>query len=504
MPPTGNTTVPTPEDPSSSPPSSLSERVVPALFLCWSAHDAHRIGEVALFDPRARAPFTLGREDPGDPARVHFFQLRPGESHDGGALTGKNISREQLRITVEDDALRVLVTGKASVLVDGTSVPCGTSVVLRPGAVVEVRGNCVLLAGHSPLSLPPPPPRFSPLHAYGEADRVGLVGESARMHRLREDVASAAAAGLHVFVHGPTGTGKERVARAIHDLSPRSAGPYKAMNFGNLTAELAALELFGSPKNYPNSGTPERIGYFGTASGGTLFLDEIGEVHPALHIPLLRALDGTYNRVGDPLSRPTQCIVVAATNRDPDAIKFDVLYRLGVTVETPSLAERREDIPLLVRAELLRRADANAALEKAFVQEEPGGRRYARVDASLIVGLLRAPLRGNVRELHNILTAALSPPERSGPPRWPSRLTMPPPPPPAPAPASRVPPPPPSAPSADDLLTGIRAERTPTEREIRRAIEESGGVLEPAARALGISIHQLFRLRKKHGLLPSE
>jgi DNA-binding NtrC family response regulator len=490
VPGTGNTTVPTPEDPSSSSPAS---RVVPALFLAWSAHQPDRAGEVALFDPDAADPFVLGREDAGDPARVHFLQLRPGETVDGGPLTGRNISRQQLRITVEGDAVRVRNVGTARVVADGAEVPRDSTVLLRPGAVLEVPGNSVLLVGRSPLSLPPPPARLLPLHPFGEVDRLGFVGESCRAQQLREDVAFAASAGRHVFVHGPTGTGKELVAHAIHKLSARSGGPYVTANSASFTAELAALELFGNPRSYPNPGTPQRPGYFGQARGGTLLLDEIGEVLATVQAPLLRALDGAYNRVGDPAPRATECVVVVSTNRGAASVKHDVLHRLGVTVETPALADRREDVPLLVRALLLRMAGVDAAFEKAFVRPDARGWQHVEIDASLIVGLLRSPLPGNVREVANILTLAIAASGGQLPLRWPPRLTLPPP---APLAMQAEP----ADPGVDELVQGLRAAPDPGKALVRQALEDNRWHYERTASALGMSTDKLYRLRIKYGL----
>ena len=377
------------------------------------------------------------------------------------------------------------------------SFPRDAAVVLRVGAVLEVTSNCVLLVGQSPLALPPPPARLLPLHPFGEVDRMGIVGESARVQQLREDVAFASSAGRHVFVHGPTGTGKELAARAIHDLSPRAGRPYVTANSASFTPELAALELFGNPRSYPNPGAPERLGYFGQARGGTLLLDEIGEVLPAVQAPLLRALDGAYNRVGDSVSRPTECVVVLATNRDPGRIKDDVLHRLGVTVETPALADRREDIPLLVRALLLRKADADPALAKALVRRDARGWRYVEVDASLIVGLLRSPLPGNVREVDNILTLALGASGGRGSLRWPSRLSVPPP---APIAVQAEP----AEPAVEELIEGLRAAPDPGKARVHEVLEEHRWYYEKAASALGISVHKLYRLRMKYGLRQPE
>jgi DNA-binding NtrC family response regulator len=510
VPGTGNTTVPSaPEAPSSSSHSSSPGRLVLALFLAQSYHQPERVGEVALFDSNDPSPFIVGREDVGDPPRVHLFQIRPGQTVDGGPLTGRNISRRQFDITVEGDALRVVNLGSARALANGIDIPPAASVLLRPGAILEVFGNCVLLVGLSPLSLPPA--RLLPLFPFGEADRQGLVGESWRMHQLREDLVLAAPSGRHVFIYGESGTGKDPVARAIHALSPRCDGPFVAANSASFTAELAALELFGNPRSYPNPGTPERKGYFAEAKGGTLFLDELGEVLAAVQAPLLRALDGSYNRVGDPVSRPTACVVIVATNRGPEGLKHDILPRLGVTVHTPSLAERREDTPQLVRALLLRRADADPTFAKAFVRHDAGGWRYVEVDASLIVGLLRSPLPGNVRDVDKILTMAIAASRGQSPLRWPARLVLPPPEPlematepPAPPPPPVAPPAEPSAPDVDALVEGIRGAPKPSKTRVHRALDDNYWDFEKAAAALGISVDQLYRLRVKYGLLKPE
>jgi DNA-binding NtrC family response regulator len=312
-----------------------------------------------------------------------------------------------------------------------------------------------------------------------------LVGSGPAMRALQTTIDFLARSSAPVLVSGETGVGKELVARAIHALSPRSAGPFVAANSASFTAELSALELFGNPRSYPNPGTPERVGYFGEARGGTLFLDEIGEVLAAVQAPLLRALDGAYNRVGDPVSRPTACVVIVATNRDPASVKHDVLHRLGVTVETPALADRREDIPLLVRA---------------LLRGKTGG-RDVEVDASLIVGLLRSPLPGNVRGVDNILTMALA--AASGgqsPLRWPSRLSLPPPAPLAPPTPPPAPPAEPSGPDVATLLDGIRATPVPGKERLHQLLVDNHWNYTRVAGLLGMTVHQLYRLRMKYEL----
>jgi DNA-binding NtrC family response regulator len=489
---TGNTTVPT--GPDSSPSPASSARTVPALVICWSHHQPDRAGEVALFDPHDPGPFIVGREDPTDPPRVHFFQQRPGESVDGGALTGQNISHQQLRVRAEPEGLRIEVIGRAAVFVDGSAVERGATVLVRAGAVLEMRGHSVLLVAMRPVAIPPPNAKLLPLHSFGEADRHGLVGESPAAWALRESIAFAASAGRHVLLHGPTGTGKELAAPAIHALSPRSGGPFVTANAADFSSELVASLLFGNPRGYPNPSMPERPGFFGQARHGTLLLDEIGEIPPAMQAPLLRALQSGYNRVGEAASRPTECVVLLSTNRGLSSIKHDLLQRLGVVVEPPALSARREDIPLLVRARLLAWARAHEELAKPFVRRDAHGWLYVAVDASLIVGLLRSPLEGNVRELDNILTRSIEAARGQPPLRWPRGLTLAPPPPP-------VAPPEPEEIDVDDLVGGIRRAPAPSAAAVRKALDAHDWHYVQAAATLGITVDKLYRLRQKYGLL---
>jgi transcriptional regulator with AAA-type ATPase domain len=485
---TGNTTVPTPpEDPSLRSSSPDGGRLVLCLFHAWSETQPERAGEVALLDPviRGPGPHIFGREIDGGPGREHFFQLLPGEIIDGGPLVGQNISHEQLAIAVEGDALRVENRSSVAVKVDGANLARYASVLARPGSVIEVHGNCVLLVGLSPLSLRPAPAAFLPLHPFGQPDRIGLAGGSARMWRLRGDIAYAARSGLHALVRGDTGTGKEAVARGIHELSARAHGPYIRANAAALPREMSAYELFGSPKNVPNPGAPESIGYFGRARGGTLLLDEMGMVLEDVQATLLRALEGAYNRVGDSRPIPTGCTVVISTNQ-PEKVKHDLGHRLGITVETPTLAERREDIAAIVQHLLLEKAAGDSAFATAHLRVDSRGKNRVEVDASLIVGLLRSPLQGNVRDLNNILEESIKQAGSEPPLRWPGRFSLRPPAPP-PADAAAVP-------------DGAQAAPDLGKEGIERALEKHRHHMAKTATALGMTYDRLYRLRKKYGI----
>src|SRR5262249_39430583 len=153
-----------------------------------------------------------------------------------------------------------------------------------------------------PARLPAPPEAGA--HPFGEPDADGLVGESPAMWALRGAIAAAARRDLHALVLGPSGTGKELVARAIHARSARSGRPLVARNAATIPESLMDAELFGNVRSYPNPGTPERAGLIGQAHRSTLFLDEIAELPVSLQAHLLRVLDeGDYQRLGEATAR---------------------------------------------------------------------------------------------------------------------------------------------------------------------------------------------------------
>jgi DNA-binding NtrC family response regulator len=505
---TGNTT--SPADPSERiRPRTASDAWALGFVICHHIPDPRRPGEVTLFDPSARRPFVIGR------AGVHFFQQRPGEMIDGGRLKGDTISGEQLLVSNEGEGVRVHNVGRAPVFVDGTRVPQHTSVHLLPGAVVEVYGHSIFLVTRRPLSLPHAHRLLLPLQPFGEVDSMGFAGESPLAWQQREDAVTAANAGRNVLVYGQTGTGKDLVARAIHDKSFRAQGPFKVLNCPELTPELAALRLFGGRKNWPNPGTPETVGYFQAAEGGTLFLDEIGEMGEALQAKLLGALESGYTVVGETQRRPIRCVVVAATNRGDVGMKHDVRQRFGILVVTPSLAERREDIAQMISWLLLEKARENTEFAAKFLETDASARPHVRVDASLVSGLLRHPLPGNVRELDGILDMAINQTRGEPPLRWPSRLPLPP-----PSPLQLVEERPHH--SADALMQGLERRPAPTvppkivrvesdavgsgerphpsRERVLEVLHEKQWRFTKAAEALGISVDKLFRLRDKYGL----
>ncbi len=197
-----------------------------------------------------------------------------------------------------------------------------------------------------------------------DADDLGLVGRSAVMERLREVVRRLGPTGAGVVVLGPTGTGKELVARALHATSPRARGPFVPVHCGALPAELLESELFGHLKGSFTGAYRDQPGLVETAHRGTLFLDEVGEMPAPMQVKLLRFLqEGSFVPVGGRTQRRAEVRVVAATHRDLEAMvaagafREDLFYRLkGMVLRTPALADRREDVPLLAAMFLRRTA----------------------------------------------------------------------------------------------------------------------------------------------------
>ncbi len=225
-----------------------------------------------------------------------------------------------------------------------------------------------------------------------------LVGDSAPIKKLVEQIQRAAKSAASVLVTGERGTGKELVARAIHQLSPRAKGPLEKLNCAALPSELIESELFGHEAGAFTGATKQRRGKFERASGGTLFLDEVGDMPLPMQAKLLRVLqEREIERVGGSETIKVDTRVVAATNRDlvkaceKDAFRADLYDRLNVVpLHIPPLRARREDIPTLARHFLALASKAN---------DRPG----MRVDDAAIQVLASYSFPGNVRELRNLM-----------------------------------------------------------------------------------------------------
>ncbi|MEK6605562.1 MAG: sigma-54 dependent transcriptional regulator, partial [Nitrospirota bacterium] len=212
---------------------------------------------------------------------------------------------------------------------------------------------------------------------YGAAETGGMVGKSRPMQELLGLARSVAQSDVSVLITGETGTGKEQTARLIHQLSPRRAGRFLAINCGALAESLLESELFGHEHGAFSGAVAQKKGKFEQAHGGTLFLDEIGEVSPAMQVKLLRVLqEREFQRVGGHEDIKADVRIVAATNQDLHALiaerKFrqDLFYRLNVfPLHIPPLRERTEDVPLIARHLLARHALAQKKTLRGFTGE---------------------------------------------------------------------------------------------------------------------------------------
>jgi transcriptional regulator with PAS, ATPase and Fis domain len=226
----------------------------------------------------------------------------------------------------------------------------------------------------------------------------GLVGRSPAFVGMLQKVLRVADSAAAVLLLGETGTGKELVARAIHEASPRNGQPFVAVDCAGMTENLFESELFGYEKGAFTGAQFRKQGLVEAASGGTLFLDEIGELPLVLQVKLLRLLEtGTYRRVGGLDWLPADFRLVAATHRDlramvqAETFRRDLYYRINTfPLHTPALHERAEDIPLLA-ASLLERVD-----------RRPG----RRLTPEALAWLTTRRYAGNIRELRNLIERA--------------------------------------------------------------------------------------------------
>ena len=233
-------------------------------------------------------------------------------------------------------------------------------------------------------------------------EKGGLVGRAPEMIQLYKEIARVAPTRSTVLITGQSGTGKELVARSIHQHSTRSSRPFVAINCGALTETLLEAELFGHVRGAFTGATSDRKGLWEEAEGGTLFLDEVGETSPAMQVKLLRALqEGEIRRVGATREIRVDGRVIAATNRNLEhevkagSFREDLFYRLSVvTVRVPPLTERRTDIPLLAERFL------SGALER-------NGRSQLSLSEETIRTLVAYDWPGNVRELESAIEHAV-------------------------------------------------------------------------------------------------
>lgn len=270
-----------------------------------------------------------------------------------------------------------------------------------------------------------------------------FLSRSPLMQKIFEILPAVAASSSTVLILGETGSGKELVARTIHDLSPRRNGPFIAVNCGALPDTLLESELFGYKAGAFTGANKDKPGRFALAKGGTLFLDEIGEISPALQVKLLRVLqDHIYEPLGAVRSETADVRIIVATNKDlaeltkKGTFREDLYYRVNVVrVELPPLRKRKEDIPLLIEQfierfnrlwhksikgisvealSLLMAYDwpgnvreLENMIERSFILCNEGNIEIAHLPEELTARRAINPVSANIRSAHNILDAQM-------------------------------------------------------------------------------------------------
>jgi two-component system response regulator AtoC len=317
-----------------------------------------------------------------------------------------------------------------------------------------------------------------------------LVGTSPKMESLKRQIAKVAPVSSTVLILGESGTGKELVARALHDLSPRSGQPFITINCGAIPAGLIESELFGHAKGAFTDARSAKRGLFSEADGGTIFLDEIGELPPSAQVKLLRVLqEGEVRPVGEARTEKIDVRVVAATLRDLSRLierqefREDLYFRLNVVpLNVPPLRERGPDVLALALTFL-------AKYSKAF-NREPALSMVSPEAEALLSGYAWP---GNVRELENAMERAVLLAEGSTllPEHLPERIWSPPSN--AAQPVAKT-----STPSSD--LSLKRAMRELEERFIRAALRRTHGNRTRAAELLELSQRALLYKLKDYGI----
>ncbi len=304
-----------------------------------------------------------------------------------------------------------------------------------------------------------------------------IIGESSHIKKIRRQIPDIAATETTVIIEGEPGTGKELVARAIHQQSNRSSCPFISVNCSALSGNLLESELFGHVKDAFKGAVNAKVGKLEAAKGGTLFLDEIGEIKPETQIKLLRVIeDGVFERVAGIRSIPMDTRIIAATNKNLPAevregrFREDLYYRLRtVPLYIPPLRERKSDIPLIISHYITK-------FNKKY------NRKVKRIDSRTQKILSQFSWPGNIRELERILEYAFV--FVKGPVITASHLPE--------IESSTVP----AGPKGSNKAL-TEDEKT----AIENVLKKTKGRRDDACRILGISRTSLWRKMKAHGLL---
>ena len=352
--------------------------------------DFQRIGERALLP-------ALGEVGESELSR-HTPDFAPPGSHRGPRpLQEAHISRRPLLLRrCPNGTLRLeRNASRTTVAVNGESLIAER---IFPAEDFE-RGIVLLLGRRIVLLLHPLEPE-----AVRATPSFGMIGESSAMVRLRQDIQRLTDLRVPTLLRGETGTGKELVARAIHDAGPRREKPFIAINLGAIPPALAAAELFGATQGAFTGAVRSRQGHFARAHGGTLFLDEVGETPPEVQVQLLRCLEnGEIHPLGAERPRAVDVRLISATDADLETavrehrFRSPLLHRLsGFTLRLPPLRQRRDDLgPLLIH---FLRQELEAVGEGHRLESSPD---RPWLPAPLVAELALHSWPGNVRQLRN-------------------------------------------------------------------------------------------------------
>jgi transcriptional regulator with AAA-type ATPase domain len=436
---------------SSTVPGGAAGKPLLALTILWHPLAA-RVGEQHL---EAGDVLELGRYQP-------LFRRLDASGGDAAPLGERCVARLPLTIRRHADGGAEIAAPESRMAFscDGTPVTLRRHVTpaqLAQGVILSL-GRAVLVCLHQLPALP-------------KANAIGgLIGVGAAALALRDQLRQAAATDLHVLLLGPSGSGKEVAAQAIHAASRRAQRPLVAVNMGGMSEALAAADLFGAVKGAYTGAVAARDGYFAEAGNGTLFLDEIGDTPAAVQPMLLRAVEtGLYRPLGASANRRCEARLIAATDRDLETPAFNqpLLRRLeAFAIRVPALRERREDIGLLI-VHFMRRWMSQTGVA-------------VTLPVPLAGELCHYNWPGNVRQLAHVvgrICLALADGEE---PRLETLVRL------APAPEA------PEAPAPRARLADI------DDASVVQAMEQSGWRIRGAAMALGISRPSLYKLLASH------
>lgn len=312
-------------------------------------------------------------------------------------LNGIDVIKKTKEMSPETET--IVLTGKSSFETAIAALRQGAfDYLTKPCKLAQLEALFARVASKRELTKKCAALRHQLLRVQGKPD---LIGDSPPMEAVRHLIAKVAPTNSTVLILGETGSGKELVAQAVHDQSPRAERPFVAINCGALPETLIESELFGHRKGAFTGADDHRVGLFEVASGGTLFLDEIGELPKAMQAKLLRVLEsGEIRRVGDNESLKVDVRVVCATHRnleqmvEDDEFREDLMYRINAfEIKLPSLRERVADIPALAEHLCRRFRGPAVAGQSAFSD-------------SAIEALQSHSWPGNVRELANVIEHA--------------------------------------------------------------------------------------------------